>query len=277
MIDGDEQGDSRVLPVAYRGRIRRHPWRSVLTSVGLLALAGALTVAVHFGNKWADGDYSGHTISGSVTVYDATARTGGCKDGGDLASDVSVGSNIQVQNTTGKVLAVSVLGDGTSDGTDDGGCVWPFTVTGVPKTAIYQFKVGDVTRQGLDESYSDLSKDNGHIGLKIGEPVMPTPDAAPSVADTTQDAAGSGDWCSDLAADLQSTSSYLPDGSSPDDAQLRELAEVLATTIADEAPVGRRSAVLGVAAQLSNIADGDANAEQSFIGISSALVNSCQN
>jgi len=131
---------------------RSGPPRWVWVAGGLLAVAlvGGAAVA---------GASSGHTLTGTVTVYDDSST--GC----DLSpgyADLHEGTPVVVTDSDGQVLASSSLDAGEGDYS----CEFPFTVEGLPERDVYTIEVSH--RGQLSYQKSELETMDWDLSLDLG-------------------------------------------------------------------------------------------------------------
>ena len=116
-------------PAPKRLPPRKVPWPWAL-AVALVALAlgvvGTLAVQKLTGHH--AGAAQTFTVAGRLHLTDGDTLLNGCRGTGGYA-DIEAGAQVVVYDNAGKSLAAGELGPGAEDAT---GCLYPFTVTGVP-------------------------------------------------------------------------------------------------------------------------------------------------
>lgn len=106
-----------------------------------------------------------HTITGDLSLTTANDLSAGdsCQGTGGY-SDITPGTQVVVEDDTGKTLATSAFGPGTYDGTS---CVFQFTFTDVPKAAFYRVQQNG-NRGVLQYSYAEMVSNNWSVHLTLG-------------------------------------------------------------------------------------------------------------
>jgi len=174
------------------------PFKNLDKCVALVAVSGVTALALTGcgSGAGAGGGSSGQRLTGTLYVHDddvvenepasASSDTGQTAlraqvEAGhgppcqgylsDAFSDIAAGTPVEVDDASGKVIAVATLDQGRLllgfIGNPDprNGCVFTFATT-VPKTAFYQFKVG--SRAGITLSEKDLASSGRNVALTIG-------------------------------------------------------------------------------------------------------------
>jgi hypothetical protein len=159
---GDAQTDVAALALPRDPREVPKTWlavAAVVVAVGVSGGAGIVALAHSAGSG--DTTVSGHLtlVPGDGGLYsDPNYNSSGrqCEGSGGY-SDISEGASVTVTDATGKVVATGSLGVGRKDVL---GCVFPFSVTGVPKSKFYGVEVshrGIVTFRQLDAGTAEVS------------------------------------------------------------------------------------------------------------------------
>lgn len=123
-------------------------------------------VALLLSGYWLVWGLERHTVSGTVVLLDSTyARTtpGTACAGRGADADVEGGARASFVDGDGETVSSARLSDGTVDGV---GCVFTFTLDGVPRADDYRLVVGDSTRGTY--SYDDLRGDDWSVELSLG-------------------------------------------------------------------------------------------------------------
>lgn len=146
-------GVAGILLRPYRERVRR--LAPVLALLAVLPLAGC-SAAAHANAKPAPAT---RTVHGTLTLtghnwISENGQAGEVCTALDGYTDITAGTEVDVTDSAGKVIALGHLADGTV--TDDAAnCSFPFAVGGVPtKTGIYGIQVGH--RGTIHYSAADL-------------------------------------------------------------------------------------------------------------------------
>lgn len=109
-----------------------------------------------------------HTITGDLSLTDSSAfanlSPGDSCQGSGGYSDIAQGTEVIVEDESGKTLATSQFGDGTYDGSV---CVFDFTFSGVPKAAFYRVHQSG-NRGVLQYSYNDMVTNHWSVHLTLG-------------------------------------------------------------------------------------------------------------
>jgi hypothetical protein len=160
--------DSNTQPIEHYHTIvpgspepkRRSSRRLVTVGVALAALIGlgAGVGAAITGNDGAS--TSAPTVTGTFTLYDSAMYQCVPSPGYD---DIHNGTQVQVEDSTGKVLGIGELDQGVSTGA--GSCTWNFTVPDVPMHGSI-FKIEVSHRGAIAYSKQDLL--NGDVHLTVG-------------------------------------------------------------------------------------------------------------
>ncbi len=119
-------------------------------------------------------------IHGTFTLWAATPQPDACAPRSE-APDIRAGAMVSVRDGAGAVLATSRLARGVADASKRG-CVFPFTVAGIPQAATYSVSVGG--RAGLAYPRAALTANGWQVALNLGLPDPPTKHA-PSAAKST--------------------------------------------------------------------------------------------
>jgi hypothetical protein len=170
-------------------KFRREVQLALLAVVAVVLLTGGLAARnLHVGTKLGL-LAERHTISGTVTVVDfsnvgridspdavATAQarlnalqalkagqTFPCPDGtGGGFDDIRTGTQVTVNDASGKVIGTAGLVGGTMDAT---GCHFSFAVPSIPKSDFYKVEVSH--RGALTYSYPELQQRNWTVETKL--------------------------------------------------------------------------------------------------------------
>ena len=128
------------------------PWVWLVGGLGVLGVVGLIIALVV-------GGASGHTLTGTITVYDYSST--GC----DLSvgySDMREGARVIVTDASDKVIASSYLDEGGGDYL----CEFPFTVKDVPDRDEYWIEIGN--RGELHYDKSELEDMDWKLELTLG-------------------------------------------------------------------------------------------------------------
>lgn len=150
---GSDDGAEHPDGVAPTGKNRR---------VGV----GAITVALLVGAAYVVFGISSesHTVTGDLSLSASNNLSAGDSCTGDGGySDIHEGTQVVVEDESGKTLATGAFGNGTFDGED---CVFSFSFHDVPKAAYYRIHGGN--RGVLQYSYDDMVKANWSVHLSLG-------------------------------------------------------------------------------------------------------------
>ncbi|WP_256793258.1 hypothetical protein [Terrabacter sp. Ter38] len=129
-----------------------------IAAITVALLAGAAYLVLGIGGE-------SHTLMGDLTLRASSDLSPGdsCSGQGGY-SDIHDGTQVVVEDETGKTLATSALGPGTFDGTS---CVFSFSLAEVPKAAYY--RVEGAHRGVLQYSYQDMVSANWSVHLTLGD------------------------------------------------------------------------------------------------------------
>lgn len=131
---------------------------------GVAAITVVLLAAAAFFVFGAAGER--HTVTGSMSLTTASDLTTGasCQGSGGY-SDVTSGTQVIIEDDSGKTLATSEYGPGVFDGTS---CVFEFTFNDVAKSAFY--RVHSRTSRGVVQfSYKEMVDNNWSVNLNLGD------------------------------------------------------------------------------------------------------------
>jgi hypothetical protein len=109
-----------------------------------------------------------NTITGTFTLTDSSSNYSTLSDGQSCTgnsgyNDIAAGTEVQVSNQAGTILATSSLGAGTIQ---SGTCGFPFSVSHVPNASFYQIEVSH--RGYVTLSKSELQNNDWTAGLALG-------------------------------------------------------------------------------------------------------------
>jgi hypothetical protein len=134
--------------------------RPALIGAGAVVAITILALVFAFGGER-------HTVEGEFTLmdpegYSETFEGGGCSGDGGY-DDISAGTQVNIRDGSGELLASSSLDVG-EDMTI--ACTFPFTVEDVPKADFYSVEVGD--RGDLSFSYDEMVESDWYVSLSLG-------------------------------------------------------------------------------------------------------------
>jgi hypothetical protein len=109
------------------------------------------------------------TITGTFTLWSTKPQKNACADHPQLP-DIAAAAPVLVSDEGGTVLARSALTAGRMEGTHRG-CVFSFSVAGVPRAEGYQVKVG--RQSALTYPAADLVEAGWQVQLNLGLPDPP--------------------------------------------------------------------------------------------------------
>lgn len=146
-----------------RGFGSRMGWRGN-RSTGIAAIAVALLAVAAYGIFGLGTEK--HTVTGDLALTTANDLSVGdsCHGVGGY-SDIDQGTQVIIEDDTGRTLATSAFGPGVFDGTS---CVFEFTFTDVPKAPFYRVHQSG-NRGVLQYSYADMVNDNWAVHLTLGD------------------------------------------------------------------------------------------------------------
>jgi len=107
-----------------------------------------------------------HTVTGNMSLTTGSDLTTGssCEGSGGF-SDVASGTQVIIEDDSGKTLATSAYGSGVFDGTS---CVFEFTFNAVTKSAFYRVHSGS-NRGVVQFSYQEMVDNNWSVHLTLGD------------------------------------------------------------------------------------------------------------
>jgi hypothetical protein len=121
-----------------------------------------------------------HAIGGTLTIDDwgfcplnsacSSAPPTSCEGTGATYggfSDINSGTQVQIEDGSGNIVAVGSLGDGTTSTASAGfvNCTFNFEVTNVPDESIYQVAIGD--RSPVTYSRAELVSNGWNVALTV--------------------------------------------------------------------------------------------------------------
>jgi hypothetical protein len=139
---------------------------SIQTKTFALAGAGLLVAITIVALVFALGRES-HTVEGDFTLMDPEGYSedfagGGCSGDGGY-DDISAGTQVNIRDGSGELLASSSLDAGEDMSI---ACTFTFTVDDVPKADFYSVEVGD--RGDLSYSYDEMVENSWYVSLSLG-------------------------------------------------------------------------------------------------------------
>ena len=110
-----------------------------------------------------------HTVTGEMFLTDSSSFSdlsdGDSCEGSGGYDDMNSGTQLVIEDQTGKTLSTASYGSGTYDGT---ACVFGFEFTDVPKATFYRVQQSG-NRGVLQYSYQDMVKNHWGVSLTLGE------------------------------------------------------------------------------------------------------------
>jgi hypothetical protein len=172
---GAREGAATSLPAEPPGPAWTIPmpaWREATAKVsspgnrtkGIAAVTVVLLAAAAFFVFGAAGER--HTVTGSMSLTTGSDLTTGAScEGSGGYSDVASGTQVVIEDDSGKTLATSEYGPGVFDGTS---CVFEFTFNDVAKSAFYRVHSGS-NRGVVQYSYKQMVDNNWSVSLTLGD------------------------------------------------------------------------------------------------------------
>ncbi|GAC1375843.1 MAG: hypothetical protein NVSMB32_18620 [Actinomycetota bacterium] len=130
------------------------------TVVGMFLVGAALLAGCQAASP------SGQTLTGTFTLTSARIQEDPCKSPPGY-EDVAAGAAVTVKHESGATVGTGVLKAGTAD-IAKRSCVYPFTVTGLPKATTYF--IGVAKRGAISYSAADLAAKGYKVDLHFGTP-----------------------------------------------------------------------------------------------------------
>jgi hypothetical protein len=127
------------------------------------------------------------TLTGTFTLWSSKPQRNACAAHPQVP-DIAPAAPVLVTDTGGTVLARSTLAAGRVESTRRG-CVYPFTLAGLPRADGYQVKVG--RQSALTYPAADLAAAGWRVQLNLGLPAPPTA-PKPGPAKTSTSTGGNG-------------------------------------------------------------------------------------
>lgn len=109
---------------------------------------------------------AGGELAGDFTLWAARPQADPCRPRSE-APDIHAGAPVDVQDGSGATIAAATLAEGHPDPTHRG-CVYRFTVTGLPVADAYTVQVG--TRVGPTYPRADVAAAGWRVALNLGLP-----------------------------------------------------------------------------------------------------------
>jgi len=130
-----------------------------IAAITVVLLAGAAFLIFGAGGEK-------HTVTGSMSLTTSNdLSTGSSCEGTGGYSDVTSGTQVIIEDDSGKTLATSQYGSGAFDGTS---CVFEFTFNDVAKSAFYRVHSGS-NRGVVQYSYQQMVDNNWSVHLTLGD------------------------------------------------------------------------------------------------------------
>jgi hypothetical protein len=113
------------------------------------------------------------TVKGTLDLSDTDSASNLDPDGYCLGIggylDINAGAQVTVTNQSQTIIGTSQLGQGVPQGSSgvETDCLFPFTVTGLPKASFYTFTVGH--RGGVTYSASEMAAKGWTVSLTLGQ------------------------------------------------------------------------------------------------------------